>query len=130
MFQVLLVITMKCELIFLGTSWNICYFNLHCNHPCVYCQCFGWLSSFDLQPIAFELYFINDLLVSTRYHLGLSLAQRLHNTSLVGWRFHSLSLWDEKEGVSIFMRDGHIQELVQGHRLLEIPLALPCFNYF
>jgi len=42
-----------------------------------------------LQAITFKFSLISDLLVSTRYHAGLSLAWWFHNSSLLGWKFHN-----------------------------------------
>lgn len=45
------------------------------NHLLWKSWCFDWLANYKLQPITFNLCSISDLLVSTMYQLGLSLAK-------------------------------------------------------
>ncbi len=49
--------------------------NIVHNHPEWQSWCSDWLSGSELTLITFNLGFISDLLVCTRYHPGLSLAQ-------------------------------------------------------
>ncbi len=65
------------------------------------CQ-FGYVTKLEKKTsITFDLFhFINNLLVSTRYQLGVNLGI----PSLLGWKFNSHSLCRWKEGISILMR--------------------------
>jgi len=62
------------------------------NHPLLVSQVV-WLDVRSwVTTHTFNLCFIRDL-VSTRYHVGLSLAKWLHNPYMLKWRFHNCSLW-------------------------------------
>jgi hypothetical protein len=59
-----------------------------------------WLTVRSQVSITFDLCFISNLQVSTRYHPGLSLAQWFHNPWLLGWRFGNHTC--------VWMRRGHL----------------------
>ncbi len=59
-----------------------------------------WLTVSSQVSITFDLCFISNLQVSTRYHLGLPLAQWFHNTWLLGWRFGNHTF--------VWMKRGHL----------------------
>ncbi len=54
-------------------AWSM----IHQNHeyPLWEPQHFAWLSNYEFQHVTFNLHFINDLLVSTRYNSKLTLTQ-------------------------------------------------------
>lgn len=71
----------------------------------------NWLSNCKLQPITYELHFASDPPVSTRYHLGLSLAQRYCSPLLCGWTISwPFPYMDEKEHFKPVMSDNRLQQ--------------------
>jgi hypothetical protein len=95
---------------------------------------FRWmLACHELQPITFNPCFISDLLVSTRYHPGLSLAQWLGNPSVIGWTFHNHSLHGWKEAISIHRMNGWLCPVTSKMALVityTVVLAHTSFNLF
>jgi len=59
-----------------------------------------WLTVRSQVSITFNLCIISNLLVSTRYHRGLSLAQWFHNPWFLGWRFSNHTC--------VWMKRGHL----------------------
>jgi len=95
----------RLPVLFFNACWHEIFFH---NHPSWEFWCSDWLSCCKLQPITFDLLFISDKLVSTRYHPGFSLVQWFHAPLLIGWRFHNQSTNEWKEGILILTLDGYV----------------------
>ncbi len=73
------------------------------NHPVWESPCSGRLSGCKLQSITCDLWFVPNLLVSTRYHPHeTSSGKWFCNPLLLGWRVYNCSWHGWKESISVF----------------------------